>query len=362
MPAVTSIQQGAVTIVVGDGLTKDVTISAVTIANALVVFTHRNADTQGRDLRHFFTAELTSTTNLRFTRNSSAFATQVDIEWTVIEYATATVQTGSIAADAATETIAITDVDETRAFAVSSMQTDLNLALNTSIHSCELDGTGSNVLIKTNATPGAGDLTARWQVVEFASGEVSVQTVQIALTASDITKTATISSVTPSKAFIVHGGQRSAQVNGLGGRNMSLQIINSATEVEARRQNIGTLLAMDCVLQVAELLDASAVQSGIATIADTATAPTQPTFSALTNGAVINTSIRGNARTTAATDPAATNLLASILLDDPPDGLTIQRVGSSGALEVAWFAVDWSGAAAAGGGVPNGLMLLGLGN
>lgn len=344
MPAVASIQAGALTVVAADGLTKDVTISSVDTSKALVMFTHRNADVDGRDLRHLFTAHLTSATNLRFTRNASASATQVDIEWTVIEFTDSAVQAGSIDCDATTETISITQVDPDRSFVVSSALTDLLQGRNTFAHTVKIDGTGENVVIKTNTTPGAGDLTVRWQVVQLPTDSAAVQTITIALANTDITKTASISAVDLAKTFLANGGCLTSASLGDGGRHMSLTKINSTTEIEARRQNVGTVVALDAVTQVVELLDNSTVESGVATIANAATTPTQPTFGELTDGAVMATYIRVNQRSTHTADPRPTNLYATIKLDSPPDGLTIQRVGSTGPLEVAWFVVAWAGA------------------
>jgi hypothetical protein len=180
-------------------------------------------------------------------------------------------------------------------------------------------------------------------VVELPSGSADLQLTVIDLLSTDVTKSATISQVDLAKTFIAHGG---AQYTLGSQRHLSQLKFTGNTTVQALRQSIGSMQAMTVVAQVVELLDNSLVEAGAVQIAAAATAPTsQPSFTEVANGTVISTHAYGNQYiSTGAVDLTPTHWAATILLDDPPDGLTIQRVGTSQALEVSWFVVDWAGA------------------
>src|SRR5689334_13409271 len=97
MQAAPKVQRGAVTITSADGLTKTVTLSpAVTKSRALLKFTARSADTSGgRELRHQFRGLIASDgASFVLTRTANSSATNVTVEWEVIEFAAgdATVQ------------------------------------------------------------------------------------------------------------------------------------------------------------------------------------------------------------------------------------------------------------------------------
>lgn len=363
MPAVDSIQTGAQTISSSDGTTIDVTVTSVDTSKALVMYTHRSADNAGRGRRHIFTAVLTTSTNLRFVRDQSSSATDVTLEWTIVEFTDADVQSGTQSITATSTSISITDVDESRAFVSTTMSTDRNnLPDRFAAFTAELDADGQNIDVDVVVTPGALDLDLAWQVVELPSGSATVQVANIALSTSEQSDTAAITSVDTTKTFIAHGGARTNGTNGNGNRATCQQKINSATEVQADRNDNGTTESMDATLQIVEFDDDSTVESGTVSITDTNTTPAaQPTFSEVSNGVVMDTNAVGNMYAVGgSTSVEPEDFCASITLDDPADGLTIQRVGDTEELSVAWFVVAWAGGAAAA--YPKtGMLLRGVG-
>src|SRR5690606_32390146 len=96
---------------------------------------------------------------------------------------------------------------------------------------------------------------------------------------------------------------------------------------------------------VVEMLDGSTVESGRTQINAASTAPsTQPSWStAMTDGAVFSANQVPNAFVNAASDAsAAQDVYFSVALDDPQDGVTIQRTGNDENLAVYWQVVEWA--------------------
>lgn len=353
MPGLNSIQRGSFTLTSASANPFDVTISAVTLASSFVMFTWRTAHgdtgTSLRLLRHYLTAHLQATTTLRFQRWESQFANDVIVDWTVLDVSGAFVQTGEITADAATETIPITQVDRTRSIVITSLRTDMVGSPDGEAvaFTATLDATGENVVLNFGQAPVGNDAIVRWTVVQFPVGSVSVQHIPISMSSAETTKSATISSVTVAKSILLPSGMDLAME--IEGRQNYTAVFNSATEIQVQRQNIGTIVAADVVVQVMTFLDATTVEYGTATIANGATAPASPpTFSEKSaNACVMNAHLRGNTRgTSTSAGLELDDTECTIALDDPPDGLTITRVGTENELVAGYAVVDWQEVAA----------------
>ena len=349
MPAVSQVQRGAVAIAAGDGTTIDVTITSVDTSRAIVMFTERNGDIEIRQQRHNFGAYFTSATNLRFLRYEASSARSVDIEWTVVEFDTgalASLQTGIRASAADPDDISITAVDPAAAFPILSFETDLLTFGNNALPRPLIVQTtvpGDTLRLDFNLTPGTNDRTSYWQIVEFDSADASVQSGVIDCS-SAYGGTATITSVDTAKTLIAGFGYGSSS----GQRGHPRIYLSSATQVAADTQAYGTSISWDAAWYAIEMLDASVVEAGTATLADTATAPaTAPSWAtAMTDGAVFAARPQPNAYVNASNDNCKPDdVFFSVALDSPQDGVTITRTGTTNDIELAWQVVEWGGSA-----------------
>lgn len=348
MPAVSQVQRGSVSIAAGDGTTIDVTLSSVDTSRSIVMFTERNADVEVRMQRHTFSAYLSSATNLRFERFEASSATAVVIEYTIVEFESGAIslQTGSRAMSAATDNISITPVDLGSSFPVLTINTDLVAFAPESVPGALITTTstaGDTLRLAVTSAPGSNDVTARWQVIEFDSAAASVQSGTLNMS-SAYGGTATISAVDPGKALVSGFGY----ANNTAQRGLPRTYLSSATQLATTTQPRGSAISWLLTWFVIEMLDASAVESGLATIANGATAPaSQPSWAtAMTNGAVFSASSLPNAYCTSTTSDSARpdDSWFSISLDTPQDGVTITRTGNNDPFELAWQVIEWAGA------------------
>ena len=352
MAEVQSIQRDSVTYASGDGTDPTaITLgSSVVLNQSVLTFSQRNSNSDQRLKRHVFTGVLTAST-IQFSRNQSSHATSVTIEWEVVEYDSSVfVQRGTSDLTAATTNISITTVDDTASFAVFSFKTSLDSLLNNVAARSSITSSGANVTFDLDTAPTTGQCEIAWQVVEFAGADANVQMGTIALSSSEGTKTKAITSVTAGDTFLVHGGISSNQSTDPPARNKASLELNSATEIEAKRNSIATLIAMDVSYYVVEMLDGTTVERGAVTITDTNTTPsTQPSFTAMSNPSLMLGQTAGNLYPSSATpDTNPGHNYATLSVDGTDDGLTIQRNLTNKDLYVPWFAIDWNAAGGAG--------------
>lgn len=346
-----SVQSGSESIASGDGTTINITISAVTVADSIVMYTIRNADTAGRLYRHIFNASLTSTTNLRLTRNASSFATAIVVEWTVIEFASGevTIQTGEVDSTSATENITISAVVLADTFPIFGLETSANAFFRNVIFYGEFTST-TNLRLNYNTAPTTGQSVVQYQVVE--STDFSVQEATISFTSGDATesKTSTISAVTLANTFIINAGLTVSDDFNQNRHFMRFKL-NDTTTVQADRSLAGTEPALTGQFYVIEVSDGQVVESFDSTILDTDTAPTtQPSWTALSTSltAIMNGGPWGNKRGDNTNDDLPEDDAITIKLDAGADGATITRTGVDGERKTTGYAVDWTVAAAGG--------------
>ena len=161
-----SIQHGTTSIAAGS-TSATVTIDAVTLSRALLVFTVRVPNEPNRDT--YVTGEITSTTGLTFTRQNS-IGNIGGIEWTVIEFAdgAATVQRGVVTRDAAADDLTISSITTSRAFPVISIRTsNISGTANALARASFADAT--TLRLTSSSAPSGNASIVAWQVVEFAS-------------------------------------------------------------------------------------------------------------------------------------------------------------------------------------------------
>ena len=366
---VASIQSGAETIASGDGTSHDVTITSVTTANSIVMYSSRCAASGSvRQKRHRFIASLTGSTTLNFSRHESSFASDVIVEWTVVEFDSGVLnnlQTGTVDRTAANDDTTITAVDLAKTFVISHLKTDQNDLSAAVTCYAELTST-TNLRLASDSTPGTGDSVIGYQVVEFASdADVTVQGGTILVSSGSESNTDTITSVDTSKTFIINSGTSTSQTSSPQARNQARLKLTNSTTVTADRTTVGSETDMTIGYFAVELEGSGhAVESFDVTITDTNTAPgTQPSWTALsTTDSAIMVGWPNNRADNTNTSSTEDDNTISVSLDAGADGATVLRTGSDDPVYMTGFAVDFSGSGG-GGATPmvGGLSLLGVG-
>ena len=202
-----TVQRGSFNCV-SAGNPADTTITAVTLAQSWpVVSVRRDGSNLNRD--DFFTAHLTTTTNLQTEFFSAASGTCV-LKWQVVDYTSASVQTTEL-------TWSLSDT--TKDWTMSSALLDDTIMS----FSHRVGGTGqrfpdrllfrnwqvNSTTVRTDRS-NSGSIAAatRHQAVTLPASEVSVQTIDFAFGTGDATKDVEITAVTQAESIIVASGMQ----------------------------------------------------------------------------------------------------------------------------------------------------------
>ena len=351
MPLATSVQQANEQILSTDGTTGTITIDAVVVANTVISYSTRNADSQDRMLRHVFRFVLTNTTTITWTRASSGSAKEVNMEWVAVEYDSGDIdqiEAGTIDCDQTPETVTLgTAVTEARAVCLDFWSTSINFPGET-VGRNMIGNSGADLVFTFAVAPVAGEHFSTYQVVEFATGTVAVQSGFVALSTSEGSDTAALTAVDLGKTGLYYGGQASSQASSSMQRNHVRSHFASTTTIQATRTLNGTTQAMDISYYACESLDDDVVESGLITIADTATAPTQPTFTALDTATSVP--LVSNTYSNVYTDDSTSDmedLYYSLNLSATAVGVDVVRTGTDGEVFCSWFVQEFAGSTAA---------------
>lgn len=329
---------------------------------SLVFYTVRDAaGTEYRDQRHFWGYTLTDTT-IQFVRNSASFAQSVTISYEIVEFTDVTVQHGNTAITSTTTNITVSTVDmDHAALFVVGLTSDLGSQFPA--FAAELQS-ATNVRVHCNTSPGSGDLTVYWQVVEFGS-DVEVQRGAVSLGSGVTTATGTVSiaSVDTGRSVVIGGGQNEALAFSY--KMAVTWTLTGATEITWTRAVYGSQVAKILPWQVLTFTN-GATRHGTYTIAVSSTTPAaQPSFSALDpdkSSMIVGFPLCEVRATVDATtiSPVAygSGLFRTTIVPTVDfDGLTITRGASndSATLAGSYMAVQWEGAGATQEETPTGL-------
>lgn len=362
MALTTSIQTGSETIAATDGVTIDVTISSVTAANSVVMFNMTGGETSAgsRPLRHLFTPELTSATNLRFTRNASSAARTCTIQWYVIEFdssAYSSIQKGTVTATGDPEDVTVTSLTAADASIIHFLETDL-IGFQPEMSTMAELTSATNLRFDIGASPGTDDCYISWQVIEWDTANIgSVQNGTIALSAAEENDTATITSVDTSKTAIFHQGGVSPVVTAAIGRARSRVVLTNGTTVTADRNSHGTSTTMDVSYSAVEFTNESVV-AGSSNFTTLETSE-NPTFTEVgSDHAVVGTVSVCNGAPTGGDATNSDEVFFNQVVSSPPDDLTISRESGGTGLEVdvAYTIIDFtdSGTSVSGNTISSG--------
>ncbi len=342
---VDAIETGSKAITSASGTTIDTTITSVDTSRSIVLYTIRTADSEIRLKRHIFQASLTSSTNMRLVRYEAANAKDLTVEYTIIEFAAASLdslQVGTVAVTSDPTDTTITGVTLAQTFVVHSYKTSGNTVGNHLPGATYLTST-TNLRIDPPSAPAAGLHDAYYQVVELSS-DLIVQSGTNTFASGDFSDTVTITSVdTGATAAFPSGADYKISPDA---RCLLRATLASATSVTLDRFNPGSDAAVLAAYQVLEFTGL-AVQSGTTTIADTATSA-NPTFTELgADSVVMNLTAYLNSVMSSETGTFPDDLAHSIVLSATPDDVVLTRIGSNQAISIAWNIIDFTAAAGA---------------
>lgn len=353
MPAIQSIQRGTLVTTQNDASPNAVvTITPVITANAVVMFTSKDTDAQDKDYRHLYSAYLSSSTQITFTRFSQSFATNTTIEWEVVEFsagALQSLQTGSVNPTAAITAVPLaTPVNPSAAVPLVTLSTNNNIQFVTPLPSVTTTTTAGDTLKFTlPSAPAAGLYNCRWQLIEFKAADASVQSGTTTLGGAGLySATQAIAPVDLTKTLVAafhYGGSTSTDA-----RQSMRYFPASSTSLQFDMQPNGSMSSATIQWYTVTLLDGSKIQSGGLSIAAGATVPTaQPTWSAMTHGSLWSPHQFANAYITGTVDSDPQDVHLAYHFNTTQDGATVSRGGSVTPVSAYYQAVDW---ASSGGG------------
>ncbi|TAN57277.1 prepilin-type N-terminal cleavage/methylation domain-containing protein [Patescibacteria group bacterium] len=198
------------------------------------------------DGNEFINAKLIDSTTLKLTLKNAPVNPNNMVEWQVIQFDRASVQTGDISflsSDTAI-TAPVTAVNAQKSWLLYSYKTNDGTISNIGQKLVQGRITNSaNITFNRDNTGSENDLT--WYLVEFKDG-TNLQHNSLNFTAAESLKTATISAVDVSKAlavggYMMKGGKSSYSTDDNPGAGwMMLDITNSETLTVTRGANLGT--------------------------------------------------------------------------------------------------------------------------
>jgi hypothetical protein len=194
-----SVQRGAAAM---PTTTVNVMLSQVDTAKSFAIISYRNSGSS-YDSNDFVKAKITSQTNLELT--TKTLSSSGIVEWQVIEFANAQVQTGDVSFSTVdgVRTAAMNSVDTGKSWLIYSYKTDTGTVANIGQKLVRGVITDSNTLTFDRANTGqAMDLT--WYLVEFKDG-TTVQHGSQSFVATETQKNVPVSIVEPARSLAVGG-------------------------------------------------------------------------------------------------------------------------------------------------------------
>ena len=238
-----SVQRGTLSPV---NSTSSVTISPVNLSNSFVMIsgsvlgTH---STYGSD--DFFQAQLTSTTNLQITHNTTSAQTA---DWQVVEFTGASVQrgTGVLSGTSLSTTVPITAVDLSRSIVLLSWRTDINL---TGPNFLRARFTATNEITVHRGLGTSANIDFAYEVIEFSDGTV-VQGGNRQFTSADTSLTAGLLTVDTSRTVALlstaggrWGGSHAFASNDDTGPGLFTTTITGSSTLSIVRESTGSVAA-----------------------------------------------------------------------------------------------------------------------
>ena len=329
-----NIQKGTTTIASGSSSTT-ATITAVDPSKAFLTFTVRGDQPTPNDM--MISGELTNATTVTFSRVGTF--TNVTIEWSVVEFVSGvSVQRGSPTLGSSTTDIPISSVDLTRSFVLMNSRvgggtfgaSDFPRAALTS-------STNLRVSIESSASN-----VVKWQVVTY--NEAAVQRGTTSFASGDSSKTATVSTVDTSKAWLLYSNTTTAGTANDIGQKLVRGLVTSGTTLTFDRSSTGQ--SLDVAWELVEFTDATDVQhasvafSSSVTSQDVSITAVNPARSIAVGG----TTLYGGRSSYAGDDNPGVGWFTTKLTT--PTNLRVQRNTAPALADLGWFVIQWPGVTA----------------
>jgi hypothetical protein len=328
-----TIQSGETTLTTQSVVNVPITAVDLTRAVLFMTVSADNVDPSNGLVR----GRLTSATNLQF--NRAGTATTLRVRWSVASFGrSVSVQRGTTSVTASPLSVAITAVDRTRSFVLTSWQKPG--ATYGADDSLRARLTSDTTLELSHGT-GSFDGVADWQVVTMDAA--SVQSGDVTLGGAAASATVTVSAVDPARTFLL--ASWTSNGNGIG-PNAIRGRITGPTQLTFDRGVAGTTIGLSWFLVT--LTDGSTVQSGNASFgAGTTGVPV-----ALATPVTLARSVAllsGSQRGGSTPDPGAApsdNPGVAWFRAGLTDASTLQldrgTAGAGVTAEAAWFVIDFA--------------------
>ncbi|MCP4967152.1 MAG: tandem-95 repeat protein, partial [bacterium] len=323
------IQKGTATID-GGSFSTTATISAVDLTKSFLVFSVRENTSYADE--GLVAGQLTDSTTVAFERN---YATStITIEWSVVEFASGvTVQRGSSTPSATVTDIPIAAVDLTRSFPIVSQRTSILTTTDGAFLQARFSAT-DNLELSTNQVTGN---VFEWQVVQY--NDAVVQSGDVSFASGDAVRTATVSSVDPTKSWLVYGYRTESSSNANIGEKLIRGQVTDSTTLMFDRSTTGTTNELSWFL--VEFQDSTEVQH--ASVAFASSGTTQDvTISSVDPARSIAV---GGYQMTGGRSPYTSDDRAGVAwftLDlTASTNLQVQRDAALATADLGWFVVHW---------------------
>jgi hypothetical protein len=247
-------------------VTTDILATIDTSASFLVFGINTSSNDPGESQ---VSGRILNATHLVFERTEAPDQTPaIQIQWYVAEFSQGVrVQRGSASMGSTTVNVPLTPIDTSRSFPIVTYRVTGNIYDNTDYVRAKITN-ATNLELTMDATGG----TAEWQVVEY--GNAAVQSDEIAFAAGDATRTAILSPVNASKAWLLYTFQSATGTEALISQKLVYGILSNSTALTFNRNNTGQTLALSWYL--VEFNDNTTVQRGSAELGPASIEQNQP--------------------------------------------------------------------------------------
>jgi hypothetical protein len=256
-PAGPTVQNGLATLAAGDAMA-NVTITSVVTSKSFLVFSTRFNDANPGMSQ--VSGRILDSTTLRFQRVVSTGTPAITTEWYVAEFPSGvSVQRGTAPDPGTTVSVPISTVDVTRSFPIVSYRVaGTGYGANDFPRAKITTSTNLGLFLQTAAIDPTSAI--EWQVVEYTYA--SVQTGDISFATTDGSRTASITSVDPARAWVLFTYDTADGTVANIGQKMVRGLVTNPTTLTFARD--GTGQAMTLTWYLVEFTDDTRVQSASA--------------------------------------------------------------------------------------------------
>jgi cellulose synthase/poly-beta-1,6-N-acetylglucosamine synthase-like glycosyltransferase/transposase-like protein len=326
-----------------------VTISSVTTSQAFLIFSQSDSDTAPQCSQ--IAGELTNSTTITFSRNSSSCGSTITIQWYVAEFNNpsssngVSVQRGNVdmtnAGAGVDLNVTITSVNTAHSFVILTKKTNGTTYDGNDFVRAKLTSSTNLVLHEQNTGNTGADI-AYWQVIEYANS--NVQSGEVSFGNTDASKTATISPVDVAKTWLLFSYDYDINGNLNPNQYIIRGRITSPTQLTFDRQ--GSIAANDTSTLdyfVVSFTDATTVQSGNAALSS-GTSTLNVTLNTVDTGKTIAYGGgwfgRGGSTDYSSTDdPSGATVTYTFTTST---NLQLVRGSTNGNINVGWFAITFN--------------------